>query len=277
MHIDDTPRIAVLAAMASELTALRKALTEPAEHGVAGAAFTTGMLAGKAVVLAGCGVSMVNAAMTAQRTLDLFNVTHLVVSGCAGGVDPDLKVGDVFVASQWGQYLEVVMGREGPSGYEPASGIPSGYGNFGMMFPKPVTVTGPDGETERRFWFPAAPAMLAAARKLSAAVVLSKGAGAAQLDKAPKVVVGGNGVSGAAFVNNTELRDYVFATFEAGVLDCESAAVAHVAWCNAKPFVAVRGLSSLAGAGDGDKLYTAFNQLASDNAALVTMGILRAL
>ena len=275
--LDDTPRIAVLGAMASELSALRKALTEPAEHGMAGAAFTTGMLAGKAVVLVGCGVSMVNAAMTAQRTLDLFNVTHVVVSGCAGGVDPDLKVGDVFVASQWGQYLEVVMGREGPSGFEPASGIPSGYGNFGMMFPKPVMVTGPDGETERRFWFPAAPAMLAAARKLSAAVVLSKGAGAAQLDKAPKVVVGGNGVSGAAFVNNTELRDYVFATFEAGVLDCESAAVAHVAWCNAKPFVAVRGLSSLAGAGDGDKLYTAFNQLASDNAALVTMGILRAL
>ena len=275
--LDDTPRIAVLAAMATELSALRKALTDAAEHGVAGASFTTGRLAGKAVVLAGCGVSMVNAAMSAQRTLHLFDVTHVVVSGCAGGVDPDLKVGDVFVASQWGQYLEVVMGREGPSGFEPASGIPSGYGNFGMMFPKPVTVTGPNGQTERRFWFPAAPAMLAAARKLSAAVVLSKGAGAAQLDKAPKVVVGGNGVSGAALVNNTELRDYVFATFEAGVLDCESAAVAHVAWCNAKPFVAVRGLSSLAGAGDGDKLYTAFNQLASDNAALVTMGILRAL
>ncbi|MDP3635232.1 5'-methylthioadenosine/S-adenosylhomocysteine nucleosidase [Phenylobacterium sp.] len=275
--LDDTPRIAVLGAMASELSALRKVLTDTTEHGVAGAAFTTGTLAGKAVVLVCCGVSMVNAAMMAQRTLDLFNVTHLVVSGCAGGVDPELKVGDVFVASQWSQYLEVVMGREGPSGFEPASGIPSGYGNFGMMFPKPVMVTGPDGETERRFWFPVGPAMLAAARKLSAAVVLSKGAGAAQLDKAPKVVVGGNGVSGAAFVNNTELRDYVFATFEAGVLDCESAAVAHVAWCNARPFVAVRGLSSLAGAGDGDKLYTAFNQLASDNAALVTMGILRAL
>lgn len=275
--LDDTPRIAVLGAMASELSALRKVLNDTTEHGVAGAAFTTGTLAGKAVVLVCCGVSMVNAAMMAQRTLDLFNVTHLVVSGCAGGVDPELKVGDVFVASQWGQYLEVVMGREGPSGFEPASGIPSGYGNFGMMFPKPVMVTGPDGETERRFWFPVGPAMLAAARKLSAAVVLSKGAGAAQLGKAPKVVVGGNGVSGAAFVNNTELRDYVFATFEAGVLDCESAAVAHVAWCNARPFVAVRGLSSLAGAGDGDKLYTAFNQLASDNAALVTMGILRAL
>nr|QQZ49565.1 hypothetical protein JKL49_21905 [Phenylobacterium glaciei] len=43
------------------------------------------MLAGKAVVLVRCGVSMVNAAMVAQRTLDLFNVTHLMVSGCAGG------------------------------------------------------------------------------------------------------------------------------------------------------------------------------------------------
>ncbi|MBP7648942.1 MAG: 5'-methylthioadenosine/S-adenosylhomocysteine nucleosidase [Phenylobacterium sp.] len=275
--LDDTPRIAVLGAMASELAALRKELTDAAEHVVAGAAFTTGMLAGKAVVLVGCGVSMVNAAMTAQRTLDLFNVSHLMVSGCAGGVDPELKVGDVFVAGQWGQYLEVVMGREGPSGFEPASGAPSGYGNFGMMFPKPVMVTGPDGETERRFWFPVAPTMLSAARKLAVTVVLSKGSGAAQLDKTPRVVAGGNGVSGAALVNNTELRDYVFETFQAGVLDCESAAVAHVAWCNGKPFLAVRGLSSLAGAGDGDKLYTAFNQLASDNAALVTMGILRSL
>lgn len=275
--LDDTPRIAVLGAMASELAALRKDLTDAAEHTVAGASFTTGTLAGKAVVLVRCGVSMVNAAMAAQRTLDLFDISHVVVSGCAGGVDPELKVGDVFVAGQWGQYLDVVMGREGPSGFEPASGIPSGYGNFGMIFPKPVMVTGPDGETERRFWFPVAPAMLAAARKLAVTVVLSKGSGAAQLDKTPRVTVGGNGVSGAAFVNNIELRDYVFETFQAGVLDCESAAVAHVAWCNGKPFVAVRGLSSLAGAGDGDKLYAAFNQLASDNAALVTMGLLRAL
>ena len=29
-----------------------------------------------------------------------------------------------------------------------------------------------------------------------------------------------------------------FETFQAGVLDCESAAVAHVAWCNGKPFLA---------------------------------------
>ena len=57
--LDDTPRIAVLGAMASELAALRKELTDAAEHVVAGAAFTTGMLAGKAVVLVGCGVSMV--------------------------------------------------------------------------------------------------------------------------------------------------------------------------------------------------------------------------
>lgn len=274
---DDTPRIAIIAAMASELSALRAGLTEAADHRVGGASFTTGMLAGKAVVLTACGVSMVNGAMAAQRTLDLFEVSAVMVSGCAGGVDPELKVGDVFVASQWGQYLDVVMGREGPAGFEPAAGFPGGFGNFGMMFPKPVTVTGPDGETARRFWFPAAPAMLSAARRLAVTTVLSKGSGAAQLDRTPRVVVGGNAVSGSAFVNNTELRDWVFEAFQAGVLDCESAAVAHVAFCNGKPFVAVRGLSSLAGAGDGDKLYTAFNQLASDNAALVTMGILRSL
>ncbi|MDO8378806.1 5'-methylthioadenosine/S-adenosylhomocysteine nucleosidase [Phenylobacterium sp.] len=274
---DDTPRIAVFGAMATELSALRGAMTETAEHKVGGAVFVTGRLSGKAVVLNACGPSMVNAAMSAQRTLDLFDVTAVMVSGCAGGVDPDLKVGDVFVASQWGQYLDVVMGREGPAGFEPAAGFPGGFGNFGMMFPKPVIVTGPNGETARRFWFPAAPAMLTAARRLAVTVVLSKGGGAARLDRTPRVVVGGNAVSGAAFVNNTELRDWVFETFQAGVLDCESAAVAHVAFCNGKPFVAVRGLSSLAGAGEGDKLYAAFNQLASDNAAAVTLGLIRAL
>ena len=276
MPRDETPRIAVLGVLPTDLNALHDAMTETVEHRVGGAVFITGLLSGKAVVLGVCGVSMVNAAMNAQRTLDLFEITQLMVTGVAGGVDPDLNAGDVFVASQWGQYLDVVMGREGPAGFEPASGPPGGFGSFGMMFPRPVMVAHPHGEVERRFWFPAAPAILTAARRLAVTVMLSKGSGAARLDKSPRVIVGGNGVSGAAMVNNAELRDWVFATFQAGVLDCESAAVAHVAWSNSKPFVAVRGLSSPAGAGEGDKLHAAFNQLAADNAAAVTLGLIRA-
>jgi adenosylhomocysteine nucleosidase len=40
------------------------------------------------VVLFLSGISMTNAAMTTQLALDRFRVTHVVVSGIAGGVNP---------------------------------------------------------------------------------------------------------------------------------------------------------------------------------------------
>ena len=42
-----------------------------------------------------------------------------------------------------------------------------------------------------------------------------------------------------------------FETFGARVLDMESAAVAHVAYANGVPFIAIRSLSDLAGGGEG--------------------------
>ena len=52
------------------------------------------------------GVSMVNAAMNTQLVLDRFNVTHIIFSGIAGGVNPAYHIGDVVIAEQWGQYQE---------------------------------------------------------------------------------------------------------------------------------------------------------------------------
>jgi adenosylhomocysteine nucleosidase len=93
----------------------------------------------------------------------------------------------------------------------------------------------------------------------------------------PKVVVGGNGVSGQAFVDNRAFREYVGKTFKATVLDMESAAVAHVAYANSKPFIAFRSLSDLAGGGDGENEIEIFSQLASDNSAAVVKVFLKAL
>ena len=41
------------------------------------------------------GVSMVNAAMNSQLALERFDVTGIVFSGIACGVDPSLRIGDV--------------------------------------------------------------------------------------------------------------------------------------------------------------------------------------
>ena len=88
-------------------------------------------------------------------------------------------------------------------------------------------------------------------------------------------MVGGNGVSGQAFVDNAEFREYAFAIFKAKVLDMESAAVAHVALSNAVPFLAVRSLSDLAGGGEEANQMATFMAIASANSAAVVEAILR--
>ena len=57
----------------------------------------------------------------------------------------------------------------------------------------------------------------------------------------------------------------------------ESAAVAHVAYANRVPFIAVRSLSDLAGGVEGENQMEIFLGLAAGNAAAVVKALLRAL
>jgi adenosylhomocysteine nucleosidase len=94
------------------------------------------------------------------------------------------------------------------------------------------------------------------------------------LSHAPRLVVGGNGVSGPVFVDNAAFRQYVFDTFKAQALDMETAAVAVVAYANRVPFIAFRSLSDLAGGAGGANELGTFFQLASDNSATVVQRFL---
>ena len=276
---EDTPRTAVITAFAPEIVALEAAMTDRHQVVLSGATFTTGNLEGKPVVLFLSGVSMVNAAMNTQRALDRFHISRIVFSGIAGGVDPGLDVGDVVVPDQWGEYLESVMAREdSPGHFASTYRDPIVGANFGMMFPKVVEVTGPGGKLEARTWFPADPALVALARKIAPTAVLKRcSAGGKCLEKPPKVVVGGNGVSGQSFVDNAAFRTWAYTTFQARVLDMETAAVGQVAYANGVPFVGFRSLSDLAGGDPGRNQANVFFQLASDNSAAVVRAFVKAL
>ena len=97
------------------------------------------------------------------------------------------------------------------------------------------------------------------------------------LEGVPKIVVGGSGVSGSAFIDNAAFRTWAFETFGARVLDMESAAVAHVAYANDVPFLAVRSLADLAGGSEGANQMEVFLGLAAGNAATVVKALLRAM
>ena len=275
---DDTSRIAVMSAFEPEWIVLQEKLNDRQEIELNGTKFLTGKIEGKDVVLFLSGVSMVNAAMTTQMAIDKFNINAIVFSGIAGGVDPSLNIGDVIVPEQWGQYLEAVFARETDGKFSTPSFMPTTLPNYGMIFPREVSVARDGGQMEKKFWFKADGKLLETATKVAAEVKLKDCIAENKcLSKAPVIHVGGNGVTGTAFVDNADFREYSFATFKATVLDMESAAVAHVADTNGVPFIAFRSLSDLAGGGDGENEMGTFMGLASANSAAVVSAFIKAL
>ncbi|SDM39675.1 5'-methylthioadenosine/S-adenosylhomocysteine nucleosidase [Polaromonas sp. JS666] len=278
VRLDETPRIAVISAFEPELTLLLRQLQTPARHRVNGVEFSTGTLQGKPVVLFLSGISMVNASMNTQLVLDRFNIQAIVFSGIAGGVDPSLHIGDVSVPAQWGQYLEVLMAREtAPGRYTiPPRMEAQTLAPFGMLHPRPVeTRTAASPAPVRKFWFTVDPRMLETARGLGPIALQSCNAGVCLTHK-PQLRVGGNGVSGQAFVDNAAFREYAFKTFGANVLDMETAAVGMVAYSNNVPYIAFRSLSDLAGGGEGANEMVTFMNIAADNSAKVLLAFLAA-
>lgn len=269
--LDATPRVAVLSAFAPELARLQAAVEAPVTREVHGVAVTAGRLAGRDVVLALSGISMVNAAMTTQMLLDGFDVRAIVFGGIAGGVNPALAIGDVVVPARWAQYLEAVFARETADGFAPPAWAPRPFPAYGMIYPQAVTVRrAGDPNGSELFWFAADPALLEVAGRLAGQVRLERCTPEGRcLGHAPRLVVGGNGVSGQVFVDNATFRRYAFDTFKADVLDMESAAVAQVAYANGVPLIVFRSLSDLAGGGPGENEMTTFLSLAADNAAHV--------
>ena len=118
-RLDAVPRIAVMSAYEPEWKALKADLGEARSHYANGVEFVTGTLAGRKVVLFLSGVSMVNAAMVSQLALERFDITGIVVSGIAGGVDPGLHIGDVVADGRLGQYLEAVFARDEDGKFQP--------------------------------------------------------------------------------------------------------------------------------------------------------------
>jgi adenosylhomocysteine nucleosidase len=277
--IDTIGRTAVIASFQPEWLQLQSALQHRKDRIVNGIEYATGEIEGKPVLLFLSGTSMVNAAMTTQFVFDHFTIDRIVFSGVAGGLNPSLNIGDVVVPDQWSEYLETVFARDTDSGYRLPKFIEHPQSNnYGMSFPQPVRISRAPEDPDDRTWFAVDPELLMLARTVASGVQLNHcGADQKCLGHQPRIVIGGNGVSGQAFVDNSDFRDYAHRTFRADAVDQESAAVAHVAFANNVPFIAFRSLSDLAGGDAGENSFEAFQDLASDNSALLVRAFLKAL
>lgn len=277
--LDSTARIAIICAFQPEIPVLKAAIKDAQVHTVNRTQFITGKMGNKDVVLFLSGMSMVNASMTTQMALDHFNIQKIVFSGIAGGINPDLNIGDVTVPDQWGQYLESIMAREVNGAFKAPAFLQTPYPNFGMMYPQKVQIANGDQPVEEKFWFKVDPDLMAQAKTILAKPQLEKCASTQHcLTHTPKLVFGGNGVSGQSFMDNAQLRQYVMTTFQANVVDMESAAVGHVAYVNHVPFIVFRSLSDLAGGGsESENEISTFMQLAVKNSSKIVIEYVKSL
>ena len=95
---------AILSALAQEQQGLLGQLTGARQVQRAGRDFWLGDLHGAPVVLALSRIGKVAAATTATTLIEAFGADRIVFTGVAGALGPDVRVGDVVVASHFVQH-----------------------------------------------------------------------------------------------------------------------------------------------------------------------------
>ncbi|OKL38179.1 5'-methylthioadenosine/S-adenosylhomocysteine nucleosidase [Domibacillus mangrovi] len=93
-------KIAIIGAMEEEVLILRKAMENKEVKTIAGSEYTTGTLCGVDVILLRSGIGKVNAAMTTSVLIHEFQPDIIINTGSAGGLSPELQVGDIVISSE---------------------------------------------------------------------------------------------------------------------------------------------------------------------------------
>jgi adenosylhomocysteine nucleosidase len=243
-------------AFATEGQLLAKEMTVDSTARILGRPIHIGKLSGKNIILAESGVGMTNAAMTAQRLIDRFHPRAVIFTGIAGGIDSTVHIGDIVICRKWATHD---YGYWGADGFKPS----------------PPDVYMPEADSIGEITYLLIDSVLFdKAAKLAVDTFNFDSIGT----HFPRVKVGGVGVSGNAFIDNVEKREWLSSNFGALVTDMESAALAQVCTINGVPFIIFRSASDLAG-GSGSATAQAemgqFFKVAAVNSAKVVKEYLK--
>jgi len=204
------------------------------QHGMA--TFYRGSYLGREIVLARIAMGKVNAAMATQALIDRFDATPLILSGTAGAVAPEVKMGDVVIG------VRVIPHDAGV------------YLSEGFKF---CGVVACDSQG-RRGWMRALQAdryLVQAALKAGEALWL-KGS----RKRIPAVWVG-TIVTGDQVIFSQEKKEWLYRNFKALVVEMEGVAVAQVAAVHGRPWLVVRAVSDQADACTGYDFIPLLNYL----------------
>ncbi len=203
--------LAVVGAMQEEVDLLEQAITVADRQTHAGIEVVIGHYKDIELVLSRCGIGKVNATICTQMLIDRYTLNAMIFSGVAGGLLPNMRTGDLVIASHLIQYDVDLTAFGRRPGELPDKGR--------MVESDPALV-----------------------QKAADAFDL-----AFDRDDAEPNLMLGTVVSGDRFVQDPETLRWLQREFAALATEMEGAAVGYTCDLNRMPFVVIRGLSDTAG------------------------------
>lgn len=195
--------IGIIGAMDMEVNGLKEKMSSLTVETISGSEFYQGVLCGTPCVVARCGEGKVNAALCAQTMALQFQTSMILNVGVAGGIGPDVHVGDLVVSSGLVQHDFDISDL----GYEKG---------FITNLEKIV--------------IPATPSLTSLA------------AGLAEKIYDGKVHIGVI-ATGDQFIASGDKLHRIHSAFQALACEMEGAAIAHVCFLNDIDFVVIRAIS----------------------------------
>ncbi len=240
-------RLAIMGAMDEEIAILTDSLKNKKELTKGGVTFYKGKLKGKKVIILKAGIGKVNAAYSTAILLDNFKVEGLIFTGVAGGLDPEIKPGDIVIGENLVQY------------------------DFGELkndtFETWPTRNLIKNNARSPLFLPVDKNLLALSTQASASVTLAPIEG-----HIPKFYVG-TIVTGDTFVSDASKAKNLYTDFNALATEMEGAAVAQVSTMLGVPFIVIRSCSDNANS-NAHTDYFKFVKIASVNSAQLVLAIL---
>lgn len=194
--------------MQEEMQEIRKIMDNIQEKSIHGLVIYEGEINGLKLILTQSGVGKVNAARTTQILIDYYLIKCMINVGSAGGVQENLKIGDIVIGESLLQHDFDIT----------AFGHPKGYiTNLGINFKS-------DKEWIKK------------AQQAIKKVV--------EQEKEVNVVTGII-ASGDIFCTNVEMKNKINSKFNAICVEMEGAAIAQVCTLNQIPFLIIRSISDV--------------------------------
>ncbi|WP_156746106.1 5'-methylthioadenosine/adenosylhomocysteine nucleosidase [Mycobacterium sp. 1423905.2] len=217
-----------MCAIPQELAYLRGVLRSGRSEHIAQLSFAAGELDGQQIILAEAGMGKVNTGLVATLLADRFGCRNIVFTGVAGGLDPELHIGDIVIADRVIQHDFGLLADERLHTYQPGH----------VPFIKPT----------ERLGYSADAALLDRVKQRLGGYVLPP----LQItDNRPPRITYGTVLTGDQYVHCERTRRRLHNGFAGLAIEMEGGALAQVCEAFSIGWLVVRALSDLAGADSG--------------------------